>query len=194
MRACRRRASTPAHRTSKSVLAVGSAILAACACFAESPSFQGAVKRGQHFRYATNVGLVFGLDPTDASHGCEGWHIWVGPSESQPYFADLATGPPHGLSTLDICASDFRDSDNSGPNLPGPKNVNRPGKLRNFQFVTSAADADQLYKAVESRRSELLPKVKKGTLRITGLSLGQLKAGTKPTIERMQFTVELDIQ
>jgi hypothetical protein len=69
---------------------------------------------GQHFKHGTNVGLVFGFNPTDASQGCEGWRICVGPSESQPYFADLAARPQHGLTTLDICASDFRNSDNSG--------------------------------------------------------------------------------
>lgn len=42
--------------------------------------------------------------------------------------------------------------------------------------------------------TELLRHVHRGSLRIVRLSLGQLKSGSQPTIEQMDFLVELDIR
>ena len=148
-------------------------------------------------RRRLNSNLIFGLDPSELrTVNCEGWHAWIGPSRDQN-FSDLATGPLHGFSTLDICAADFRNSDNSGPNGPGPLNVNRPGKVRQFRFVIARAEQEQMYRLAENPVSanDILPHVRlnKGSLTITRLSLGLLEPGMPPIIEQMDFVVELDI-
>jgi hypothetical protein len=170
--------------------------LAASARCAEPLRFRGTVKLGQPYRYRVDSGLIFGLEPTlPKQSGCDGWRVWIGTSEGKN-FADIATGPLHGLSNLDICASDFRNSDNSGPNQTGPKNVNRPGKLREFRFVTTRAENERLRGALMNiaTLTELLRRVNRGSLRIVRLSLGQLKSGSQPTIEQIDFLVELDIR
>lgn len=42
--------------------------------------------------------------------------------------------PSHGISSDQIDAFHFRNSDNSGPNEGGPKNVNAPQELRNIYY------------------------------------------------------------
>ena len=87
--------------------------------FGEELRFRGTVKRGERYFHRLNHDLAFGLAPTEwRTANCDGWHLWIGPSRDKN-FADLATGPLHGFSALDICAADFRNSNNSGPNGPG---------------------------------------------------------------------------
>ena len=188
------------------ILLVAFSALPAVLDGAERIRFSGTVKGGQSFRHKISDGLIFGLDPTTASDPCQGWEIWIGPSEQMKNYAGIATGPMHGLRATDICGSDFRNSDNSGPNAPGPKNVNRPQKMRQFRFVATPGDYQVLYNAIEAYvRNALTPEqlsseidqhghVHTGKLNITGLSLGNLRAGSRPTIERMEFTVELELR
>jgi hypothetical protein len=174
---------------------------------AETTRFKGAIKRGESFRHKVSGGLVFGLDPTMEIDPCQGWQIWIGPSEQVKTYALIATTPRnHGLMETDICGTDFRNSDNSGPNAPGPKNVNRPQEIRQFRFVANQSDYQALQNAydafdrnaltAEQVSSEVSQQghVRTGKLNITGLSLGNLHVGSRPTIERMEFTVELDLR
>jgi hypothetical protein len=167
--------------------------------------FNATVKRGESFQHKVSNGLIFGLDPTREGDPCQGWQIWLGPSKQIKTYATIATTPyHHGLIATDICGSDFRNSDNSGPNAPGAKNVNRPQQGRQFTFVTTQRDYEAVHKAYdaldrhsltsEQVSSEVLQHVHTGKLNITGLSLGNLQVGTQPTIERMEFTVELDLR
>ena len=116
--------------------------------------------------------------------------------------AAIATTPRyHGLIETDICGSDFRNSDNSGPNSG---NVTRPQRVRHFEFVTNQSDneaVDKAYDALdrntltaEQVSSEVLQHFHTGKLNITGFSLGNLHVGAQPTIERMEFTVELNLR
>lgn len=171
-------------------------MLASYLSFGEQLRFRGTVRRGEPFLHRLNSGLAFGLDATKwRTTNCDGWHIWIGPSRDAN-FADLATGPRHGSSTLDICAADFRNSDNSGPNSPGPLNVNRPCKVRDFRFVISSADNEQLFNLAENTATGNAPpphiRFHNGSITITHLSLGRLQPGTPPTIEQMDFVVVLD--
>jgi hypothetical protein len=174
---------------------------------AETIRFKGTVRRGESFRHKVSDGLIFGLAPTMESDPCQGWQIWIGPSAQVKTYALIATTPRyHGLIETDICGSDFRNSDNSGPNAPGPKNVNRPQEMRHFRFVTNQSDYQLLHKAYEALDRNTLTAervaseveqhghVRTGKLNITGLSLGNLHVGSQPTIERMEFTVELDLR
>ena len=164
--------------------------------------FKGAVKRGDSFQHRVSDGLIFGLDPTRESDPCQGWQIWLGPSEQIKTYAAIATTPLyHGLIDTDICGSDFRNSDNSGPNSG---DVNRPQRVRHFEFVTNQSDYEAVVKAydalarntltAEQVSSEVLQYHHIGKLNITGFSLGNLQAGAQPTIERMEFTVELNLR
>ena len=163
---------------------------------------KGAVKRGDSFQHKVSDGLIFGLDPTKESDPCQGWQIWLGPSEQIKTYAAIATTPLfHGLIDTDICGSNFRNSDNSGPNSG---DVNRPQRVRHFEFVTNQSDyeaVDKAYDALdrntltaEQVSSEVLQHVHTGKLNITGFSLGNLHVGAQPTIERMEFTVELNLR
>ena len=185
-------------------------VLAALPVFlngAEAIQFKGTVKRGESFRHTVNDNLILGLDATLESDPCQGWQIWIGPSEQVKTYAQIATTPRgHGLIETDICGSDFRNLDNSGPNVPGPKNVNRPQRMRQFRFVATQGDYDVLHNAYEAldrnsltaeeASSEILQHghVRTGRLNITSLSLGNLYVGSQPAIERMGFTVQLDIR
>lgn len=42
--------------------------------------------------------------------------------------------PAHGISADVVAAFHFRNRDNSGPNAPGPLNVNAPGELRIVRY------------------------------------------------------------
>jgi hypothetical protein len=172
---------------------------------AETIRFKGTVRRGQPFRHTVTNGLIFGLDPTVEGAPCQGWEIWIGPSEQMKTYALIATtARRHGLIETDICGSDFRNSDNSGPNSLGPKNVNRPQEIRQFRFVATQGDYEVLRRANEALDRNTMTgkqvsaeisehgRVRKGRLNITGLSLGNLHVGSQPAIERMDFTVELD--
>jgi hypothetical protein len=160
------------------------------------------VKRGDSFQHKVSDGLIFGLDPTKESDPCQGWQIWLGPSEQIKTYATIATTPLfHGLIETDICGSDFRNSDNSGPNSG---DVNRPQRVRHFQLVTNHSDYEAVVKAydaldsktltAEQVSSEVLQHVHTGKLNITGFSLGNLHVGAQPAIERMEFTVELNLR
>ncbi|MGA3097792.1 MAG: hypothetical protein ABSF25_15165 [Bryobacteraceae bacterium] len=180
------------------VLAAAVALtLVSCPGFGEELRIRGTVKRGERFLHRLNHGIAFGLAPTEwRTANCDGWHLWIGPSREEN-FADLATGPLHGFSALDICAADFRNSNNSGPNGPGPLNVNRPGKVRQFRFVTTRAEDEQLSKlagnpATASTVSAHI-RLDNGALTITRLLLGHLEAGAPPTIEQMDFEVMLSV-
>jgi len=146
--------------------------------------FKGTVKRGEPFQYKVHDGLIFGLRPKRDTDPYQGWQFWLGPSEQIDTYAAIATGPTHGLTDMDICASDFRNSDNSGPNQNGPKNVNRPQRLRHFRFVINQTDYETLDNAEAANQvtSEVLQHVNTGRVNITGLSLGNLHAGSHPTI------------
>ena len=167
--------------------------------------FKGTVKDRESFQYKVRDDLIFGLDPQREIDPCQGWEIWLGPSDQIKTYAAIVTTPHyHGLIETDICASDFRNSDNSGPNVPGPKNVNRPQRVRQFEFVTNRSDYDAVYKAdkayvgltltAEQLSFEVSQYVHAGKVNIRGLSFGNLHVGSQPRIERMNFTVELDLR
>jgi hypothetical protein len=76
-------------------------------------------------------------------------------------------------------------------------NVNRPGKVREFRFVTTRADEEQLFKLAENpaTANAILARIRfrNGSVTITRLSLGRLEPGTPPIIEQMDFVVVLDV-
>ncbi len=164
--------------------------------------FKGAVSRGQIFEKEISNDLVFRLDQSG-----QDWGIWIGDkSETNHDFSALATPPFHGMNSSYIEGWHFRNSDNSGPNEAGEKNVNAPQHERRFCFFLNEADYqiayyyrnDQLLSSDEERH-EIQEKfrsleAKAGTLNITHLELGNLLINERAWIEHMKFEVELKLE
>jgi len=163
--------------------------------------FAGEVARGQAFERALAPGLVFRLVPDDG-----GWTVWVGqPGTPDADWSGVVTPPFRGPNPRFLEAWHFRNADNSGPNLPGPGNVNAPQAVREFEFVEQAADYRRALDALQGvlwpktdaeRQAALdvlepiMARARRGRLTITDLELGGLGRGVRPWIERLRFVVE----
>ena len=110
------------------------------------------------------------------------------------------------MNALRIEGWHFRNSDNSGPNEPGPNNVNAPQELREFYFVLNEADYRSAFDALQillwpySYSKQQIDategahaKVRKGRgkLMIRDFKLNALEPGKQAGIDRMAFHVEL---
>ncbi len=163
-------------------------------------SFTGEVTRGEDYSHSICEALTFRLVPT--SHG---WMISVGDPENRAEDYSMVVNPPYrGINVRDIVGWHFRNSDNSGPNSTGAKNVNAPQTVRNFCFVLdrqayriARAELDVLLWGVHDeerltaarKRREGLSKGT-GRLSVRELRLGNLVVGKRAWIERMRFEVE----
>jgi len=171
-------------------------------------NFSGEVSRGQIFEKEIAQDLVFRLTPTKY-----GWNIWMG-NKVQPDhdFVGMVTPPFHGMNARYVKGWHFRNSDNSGPNEAGEKNVNAPQKERRFYFVLNEADyqvasiaydilhypsllskdlSEQSKKQILEQREKLEPR--EGELAITRIELGNLIVGEQAWIDYMEFEVTLDL-
>ena len=108
------------------------------------------------------------------------------------------------MNAMQIDGWHFRNQDNSGPNQPGPLNVNAPQHVRAFRFVTTRADFDAAVQALDvllwpgnwsgervaaaTESFETIPDAP-GELTIDDLELGNLVIGEQAWIERMRFTL-----
>ena len=174
---------------------------------ADPLTFRGEVARGDTVVHRFTHGdarLEFRLAPVTY-----GWIIWIGnPELPEQNYVTLSTPPFRGISPAIIEGWHFRNVDNTGPNAPGPGNVNAPQKERAFAFVLDpsgrrrAAEAlDILMWPVGREEAEIkaagerwreVDKVE-GKLRVEALELGNLVAGERAWIERMAFAVTIDL-
>lgn len=160
----------------------------------------GYVQRGGVFEQEIAPNLIFRLTPF-----AQDWEIWIGDGTSSGHnFSSVVTPPLYGINARQIVGWHFRNSDNTGPNQAGEKNVNAPQYERRFCFVLSEVDYQTAYdwliaqkgasdmdqQAVASEYSRI--KLGAGTLRIGQLALGNLD-GERAWIERMEFEVELNV-
>lgn len=165
----------------------------------ETVRFEGQLSRGQIFEESIGQNLAFRLEPFE-----QDWEIWIGnPKQSDQNFAAIVTPPFHGLNSLYIEGWHFRNSDNSGPNEAGEKNVNAPQQERAFCFVLNEEEYQAAYewlnKQLSSSEAGGQPPVanqnviepRAGLLRITQLTLGNLNVGDHAWIESLEFEVEL---
>ncbi len=163
-------------------------------------TFKGKLSRGQIFEEVILDGLIFRLGPLK-----QGWEIWMGDkSETGHNFSGVATPPFHGINARYIEGWHFRNSDNSGPNEVGKKNVNAPQYERSFCFFLNETDYqiayywlnDQLLSSEEERQEirEKYSSIKSraGILRINDLKLGNLIVNEQAWIEYMEFEVEFN--
>ena len=162
--------------------------------------FSGRVERGEVFEQQIAPNLVFRLIPL-----AQDWEIWIGDStDSGHNFSDVVTPPLYGINPRQIEGWHFRNSDNSGPNQAGEKNVNAPQYERRFCFVLNEADYQAAYAwldahkgataqvsgTVESRYQ--MAERATGAVSIRELVLGNLD-GERAWIERMEFGVEITV-
>jgi hypothetical protein len=163
--------------------------------------FSGEVLKGQSFERQVGANLFFRLVPEEL-----GWSISVGSEAARENFCSVVTPPYRGMNTLRIEGWHFRNSDNSGRNELGPKNVNAPQELREFYFVLNEADYRRAFDALQillwpySYSKQQIDaaegahaKVRKdrGKLMIRDLKLNALEPGERAGIDRMTFDVEL---
>ena len=163
--------------------------------------FSGEVLKGRSFERQVGANLFFRLVPDEL-----GWSISVGSKAVRENFCSVVTPPYRGMNALVIEGWHFRNSDNSGPNEPGPKNVNAPQELREFYFVLNEPDYRRAFDALQillwpySYSKQQIDaaegahaKVRKGRgkLMIRDLKLNVLELGKQAGIDRMAFDVEL---
>ncbi len=165
--------------------------------------FGGEVKKGQAFEKQVREDLFFRLISQES-----GWTISLGSkTDPQNNFASVVTPPYHGINSLDIQGWHLRNSDNTGPNEVGPKNVNAPQELREFSFVLSDADYDKAFDALSKMlwsysysdkevkaAEEIQEKLSKGEGRLTirNWTGNNLEAGKQAGMDSITFDVELD--
>jgi hypothetical protein len=169
--------------------------------FQRNVRFSGEVLKGRSFERQVGVNLFFRLVPDEL-----GWSISMGSKAARENFCSVVTPPYRGMNALRIEGWHFRNSDNSGPNEPGPKNVNAPQELREFYFVLNEANYRSAFDALQillwpySYSKQQIDaaegahaKVRKGRgkLIIRDLKLNVLELGKQAGIERMTFDVEL---
>ena len=106
--------------------------------------FSGEVLNGRSFERQIGANLFFSLVPEEL-----GWAISVGSKVVRENFCGVVTPPYRGMNALRIEGWHFRNSDNSGPNEPGPKNLNAPQELREFYFVLNEADYRSAFDALQ---------------------------------------------
>ena len=163
----------------------------------------GEVLKERSFERQVGANLFFRLVPDEL-----GWSIAVGSKTARENFCSVVTPPYRGVNALAIEGWHFRNSDNSGRNEPGPKNVNSPQELREFYFVLNDADyrraSDALqvllwpysYSKQEADAAESVHgKLRKGRGKviIRDLKLNALEPGEQAGIDRMTFDVELSL-
>lgn len=164
-------------------------------------SVGGLVARGESFEAPIDSTRTFRLTPFS-----EGWTIAVtGPGGD---FCRPLTPPYRGTNALEVFGWHFRNSDNTGPNEVGAKNVNAPGEVRRFRCAVTEADRavaeaslrqvlwtqDVPWKKVDeavTAHERLRARAQRGVLTIKDMTLGNLGAGKRPWLESMSFRFEL---
>jgi hypothetical protein len=177
---------------------------------ASTKKFTGEVSRGQRYQRPVGDNLEFRLEPTDL-----GWTIaistrsnWRTVGRGSENFVQVVTPPYRGINPVNIEGWHFRNSENSGPNAAGSKNVNAPQLVREFDFVLNDSEYEDAlvalqkilwpYSYSEQQVQEATAKhdgLSKGNgeLRILDLRLNNLVSGRQAGVDSMKFEVELTL-
>jgi len=149
----------------------------------------GEVSEGKVFMQAFGPGFYFCLDPTPY-----GWLIVI---RDRRKIEDLSrlTPPFHFVpNPREIEGWHFRNADNSGPNEAGEKNINAPGKIREFIFspeVGKTINSPDAKRQPTPEEIEQVGRFGRGKLKILDYRLGALKIGEQAKFEWMRFEVDL---
>jgi hypothetical protein len=166
--------------------------------------FSGAVSKGQTFVRQLEPNLFFRLVPAEL-----GWTISIGnKTGAEKNFCGVVTPPYRGINAIDIEGWHFRNADNSGTNASGPKNVNAPQEIREFNFVVNDSDYRKGFDALQvllwpysfsqqqiDQAQAVHARLPKGNgkLTIRDLKLNTLEAGKQAGIDEMMIDVELNL-
>lgn len=149
----------------------------------------GEVKMGETFEKAFGPGFYFRLEPN-----AYGWLIVLRDERGSEDLSRL-TPPFHFVpNPREIEGWHFRNTDNSGPNEPGEKNVNAPGLIREFIFspeVGGTIDGPNAKRKPTLEEIEKIQRFGRGELRILDYKLGDLIPGKRARFEWMRFEVDL---
>jgi hypothetical protein len=158
----------------------------------------GRIVRGQTFEQRIGDGLVLRLTPDP-----HGWTIGViQAGRPEEDYAGVATPPYRGINPRHVEGWHFRNHANTGPN---EGDVNAPQHEREFAFVVTpegyravatALDALLWAQRSEVERAQARAALQaasrgRGTLRITGSTLGNLVPGAQAWFESLTFDLEL---
>jgi hypothetical protein len=187
--------------------ALAAFLFVAHAARADVVSFDGEVQRGDSFvhRFSHND-ITYEFRLASVSHG---WLIWIGdPALRDLNYVTVATPPFRGVNPTRIEGWRFRNADNTGANEPGPGNVNAPQKKRWFAFTPDATSHRAAARVLEillwpdrsnaadlEAAKELFEQILKteGLLHIGAMETGNSAANERAWIERMAFSVMIDL-
>ena len=157
--------------------------------FRSAASFTGEVRGGQVFEKYFGPGFSFRLEPRPL-----GWEIAVLYLDGGENIARL-TPPFHFVpNPREIEGWHFRNSDNSGANEAGEKNVNAPGEEREFIFspeVGAGIQSPESPRPPNEKDIEQVRSFGRGLLRIVEYGLGNLNVGEQAKFEWMRFEVHV---
>jgi len=152
-----------------------------CTCFTAE------VFAGQTFEKPFGPGFLFRLEPDPF-----GWLITLKYGNED---ISRLTPPWHFVpSPREIEGWHFRNSDNTGPNETGEKNVNAPGEVREFIFSPEVGKTIDGPQANQQPTPEEIKRIKsfgRGTLTILDYRLTNVEPGKQASFEWMRFYVEL---
>ena len=151
--------------------------------------FSGEVSKGEEYRYQFSDNYIFFLEPLKSG---DGWEIVIKETGADDGDNLARLTPPLHLTPNPrfIEGWHFRNSDNTGPNETGDKNVNAPGKIR--EFIFSPKVGKQIQSEPTAEELEIIRKDGSGTLTITEIELGNLNPGEKANITSMKFEVKIN--
>ena len=151
--------------------------------------FLAEVSAGDVFAVPFGPGFGFRLEPSPA-----GWRIAVRYGDGEEDISRL-TPPFHFVpNPREVEGWHFRNSDNTGPNGPGDKNVNAPGRVREFIFspeVGRTIQGPENRRAINEADIDEVRAFGRGVLKILDFRLGNLGPGKQARFERMKFEVVL---
>jgi len=125
-------------------------LVGAAASAPASVVFPGTVTSGEDFVHEIVPGLLFRLAHQEGDLGA--WTIEiVGTDPPTEDFCAVVTPPYRGLNALQIAGWHFLNADGTGPNQG---DVNAPGDVREFRFVT---DRDDYLEAMDALEGMLWP-------------------------------------
>lgn len=154
-----------------------------------SEHFVGEIRAGERFDRPFGGHYRFVLEPM-----ATGWLIVVREDGRDEDLARL-TPPLHFTpNPREIEGWHFRNSDNTGPNEAGEKNVNAPGDVREFIFspgVGKAIDPPDAGRAPTPEEIDAVRADGRGTLILLGHELDNLEPGAQATMKSMRFEVVL---
>jgi len=107
------------------------------------------------------------LGHVDVEEGVFAYSVQLLSEESQGRPVPAADQPAHGIAADVIAAFHFRNRENSGPNAPGPLNVNAPGELRAIRYPGVTLEIRILAFEIVNTRPGAVPSFSELSLLIT---------------------------